>query len=151
MWRALCTACSPRISGHTDLPSPIPSSDLSPAVSYECPASEDTGSNIGYGSRSLTDLTARFTVRADDGHAPPLGLSGKPFRLTLILPSSLVRFPALNPIKPQCPPLVCSPANSLKFHPCECTPQVARLSPTLRHSRLPRSLQHQAGIVYGVD
>jgi hypothetical protein len=151
LWRALCTACSPGISGHTDLPSPIPSSDLSPAVSHECPAFEKAGRNMRHGSRSLTDLTARLTVRADDGHAPPLGLSGKPFRLTLILPSSLVRFPALNPIKPQCPPLVCSPANSLKFHPCGRTPQVARLTPTLRHRRLPRSLRHQAGIVYGVD
>ncbi len=151
MWRALCTACSPGISGHTDLPSPIPSSDLSPAVSHECPAIEITGSNMRYGSRSLTDLTARLTVRADDGHAPPLGLSGKLFKLTLILPSSLVRFPALNPIEPQCPPLVCSPANSLKFHPRGRTPQAARLTSTLRHSRLPRSRQHQAGIVYGVD
>jgi hypothetical protein len=43
---------------------------------------------------------------------PPLSLSGKPFRLTLILLSALVRCPALNPIKPQRPPLVCSPANS---------------------------------------
>ena len=151
MWRALCTACSPGNSGHTDLPSPTPSSDLSPAVSYECIWFENQTSNIGRGSRSLTDLTARLTVRAEDGHAPPLGLSGKPFRLTLTLPSSLVRFPALNPIEPQCPPLVCSPANSLKFHPCGRTPQVARLTPTLRHRELPRSSRHQAGIVYSVD
>ena len=148
MWRALCTACSPGISGHTDLPSPIPSSDLSPAVSHECPAFEKAGGNMRHGSRSLTDLTARLTVRADDGHAAPLSLSGKPFRLTLILLSFLVRFPALNPIEPQPPPLVCSPANSLKFQPCDRTPQAARLTPSLQHYSFPKKPQHQAGIVY---
>src|SRR3989338_3938679 len=86
---------------YTDLQSPIPSSTLSVAVSNECILSVDKISNIGYGSRSLTDLTARFTVRTDDGHAPPLSLSGKPVRLTVILLSLLVRFPALNPIEPQ--------------------------------------------------
>ncbi len=90
-------------------------------------------SNIGCRSRSLTDLTARFTVRADDGHATLLSLSGKPFRLTLILLSIPVRFPALVPIEPQPPLLVCSPANSLKFQPCGRTPQVAHLTPTFRH------------------
>ena len=90
---------------------------------------------MGYGSRSLTDLTARLTVRADDGHAPPLSLFGKPFRLTFILLSTLVRCPELNPIEPQRPPLVCSPANSLKFQPCGRTPQVVRLTPTLRHHK----------------
>ena len=147
----MCTACSPGNSGHTDLPLPVPSSSLSLAVSHECLPSEDASRNMRYGSRSLTDLTARLTVRAGDGHAPPLGLSGKPIRLTVKLPSSLVRFPALNPIEPQYPPLVCSPANSLKFHPCGRTPQVARLTPTLRHRGLPRSLRHQTGIVYSVD
>jgi hypothetical protein len=147
----LCTACSPGHSGHTDLPSPTPSSGLSPAVSYECLCFGKHSSNIRCGSRSLTHLSARLTVRADDGHAPPLGLSGKPFRLTINLPSALVRFPALNPIEPQCTPLVCSPANSLKFQPCGRSPQVARLTPTLRHGILPRSMPHQAGIVYGVD
>ena len=106
------------------------------------------GSNIGFGSRSLTDLTARLTVRADDGHAPPLSLSGKPFRLTFILLSIPVRFPALDPIEPQPPPLVCSPANSLKFHPCGRTPQVARLTSSLRHCRPSKGHQHQRGIVY---
>ena len=47
------------------------------------------------------DLTARLKVRADDGHATPLSLSGKPVRMTFILLSTLVRFPAFNPIKPQ--------------------------------------------------
>ena len=65
-------------------------------------------------------------ARADDGHAALLSLSGKPFRLTFILLSSMVRFLALNRIKPQHPLLVCSPANSLKFHPCERTSQAAR-------------------------
>ena len=50
-----------------------------------------------------------FTARTDDGHAAPLSLSGKPFRLTLILLSSLVRFLALNPIEPQPPLLVVLP------------------------------------------
>ncbi len=89
------------------------------------------------GSRSLTDLTARLKVRADDGHATPLSLFGKPFRMTFILLSTLVRCSALNPIKPQPPPIVCSPANSLKFQPCGRTPQVARLTPTLQHCKLP--------------
>ena len=96
--------------------------------------------NIGCGSRSLTDLTARLTVRADDCHAPPLSLFGKPFRLTFIMLSPLVRCPALNPIEPQRPPLVCSPANSLKFQPCDRTSHVARLTPTLRHHIPPRGM-----------
>ncbi len=44
------------------------------------------GSNGGYRSRSLPDLTGHLTARADDGHAPPLGLSSKAFNLTFILP-----------------------------------------------------------------
>ena len=140
MWQALCVACSPGNSGHTDLPLPTPSSALSAAVFYECTISDETVCNIKCGSRSLTDLTARLTVRADDGHAPPLSLFGKPFRLTFILLSFLVRCPALNPIEPQRPPLVCSPANSLKFQPCDRTSQVARLTPTLRHYIPPRGM-----------
>lgn len=42
-----------------------------------------------------------FTPRTDDGHAPPLSLSGKTFSLTFILLSLLVRCLALNRIKPQ--------------------------------------------------
>ena len=56
-----------------------------------------------------------YTARTDDGHAPPLSLSGKTISLTFILLSPLVRFLALSRIKPQPPPLVCSPANSLKY------------------------------------
>ncbi len=53
-------------------------------------------SNCEYRSRSLPDLTGHLTARAGGGHALPLGSSGKPFRLTIILPSPLVRFSALN-------------------------------------------------------
>lgn len=53
-------------------------------------------------------------ARAVGGHATPLGLSGKPFRLTIILPSAQVRFPALNPIEPQVPPLVVPPRQFLQ-------------------------------------
>ena len=88
--------------------------------------------NCERGSCSLPDLTGHLTARADDGHAPPLGVSGKVFSLTFILPSPLVRFPALNPIKPHTPPLVYSPANSFKFQPCDRTPQAAGLTPSLR-------------------
>ena len=81
---------------------------------------------MGRGSRSLPDLTGRLTARADDGHAPLLSVSGKVFSLTFttgrdgisrhdFLLSPLVRFLALSRIKPQPPPLVCSPANSLKY------------------------------------
>ena len=68
---------------------------------------------MGHGSRSLPDLTGRLTVRADDGHAPPLGASGKVVNLAFILPSPLVRFPALNPIKPQAPPVAVLPRQFL--------------------------------------
>jgi hypothetical protein len=70
-------------------------------------------------------LSVIIISRDDDGHAPPLSLSGKTFSLTFILLSPLVRFLALNRIKPQPPPLVCSPANS------------GRRSPYSLHLRLP--------------
>src|SRR3989338_1245442 len=58
--------------------------------------SVELGSNCEYRSRSLRDLTRHLTARADGGHAPPLGLLSKVFSLAFILPSLLVRFPALN-------------------------------------------------------
>jgi hypothetical protein len=64
-------------------------------------------------SRSLPDLTGHLTARADGGHATPLGSSVKPFRLNFILPSPLVRFPALNSIKPHAAPLVVLPRQFL--------------------------------------
>ena len=129
----LSPACRPRDSDHTDLTLTAPSSHLSRAVFYECIYSEEQISNIKCGSRSLPDLTGHLAARADVGHAIPLSASGKSFRLTIIVLSPLVRFPALSPIKPQTTPLVCSPANSFKFQPCDRTPQVARLTASLRH------------------
>ena len=58
-------------------------------------------------------LTGHLTARADDGHALPLGSSGKPFRLSIILPSLLVRFSVLNWIKPHAAPLVVLPRQFL--------------------------------------
>ncbi len=95
-------------------------------------ADKDCHSNIECGSCSLPDLTGHLTARTDDGHALLLSLSGKVFSLTFILLSPLVRFLALNPIKPQPPPLVCSPANSFKFQPCDRTPQATHLTVSLR-------------------
>ena len=46
--------------------------------------------------RASQFLTGHLTARADDGHALPLGLLGKAFNLTFILPSPLVRFSVLN-------------------------------------------------------
>ncbi len=60
-----------------------------------CPIAKLDG-NCKYRSRSLPDLTGHLTARADDGHALPLGLLGKAFNLTFILPSLLVRFSVLN-------------------------------------------------------
>ncbi len=76
--------------------------------------SKEVVSNYKCRSRSLPDLTGHLTARADDGHAPPLGSSSKPFRLTFILPSPLVRFSALNWIKPHAAPLVVLPRQFLK-------------------------------------
>ena len=47
--------------------------------------------NYGCGSRPLPELTGRFIVRADDDHTTPLSVSGKPFGLSIILLSALVR------------------------------------------------------------
>jgi len=69
--------------------------------------------NCGCGSRSLPDLTGHLTARADDGHALPLGSSGKTFNLTFILPSPLVRFSVLNRIKPHAAPVVVLPRQFL--------------------------------------
>ncbi len=93
---------------------------------------------------NLPDLTGQFTPRADGRHAPPLGSSGKIFSLTFILPSPLVMFPTLGSIKPQHPPLVCSPVNCFKFQPCDRTPQAADLTLTLRYCKRSRHLQHQS-------
>ncbi len=110
---ALYAACSPGDSGHTDLALPVPSSVLSTAVPFECPSPGGLSSNKGRGSRSLPDLTGHLTARADAGHAPPLSASAKIVSLSVILLSPLVRFPALNPIKPQHPPLVVLPRQFL--------------------------------------
>ena len=69
--------------------------------------------NYGCGSRPLPELTGRFIVRADDDHTTPLSVSGKPFRLSIILLSPLVSCLGLYPIKPQPPPLVVRPR---QFH-----------------------------------
>ena len=64
--------------------------NVTTAVSIECsPKLED--SNYGCGSRPLPELTGRFIVRADDDHTTPLSASRKPFRLSIILLSALVR------------------------------------------------------------
>ena len=76
------------------------------------PSKEAVG-NCKRRSRSLPDLTGHLTARADDGHAPPLGLLSKTFNLTFILPSPLVRFSALNWIKPHAAPLVVLPRQFL--------------------------------------
>jgi hypothetical protein len=60
------------------------------AVSIECSPRLGDG-NYGCGSRPLPELTGRFIVRADDDHTTPLSVSGKPFRLSIILLSALVR------------------------------------------------------------
>ncbi len=70
-------------------------------------------SNSRYRSRSLPDLTGHLTARADGGHAPPLGSSGKLFKLTFTVPSPLVRFSALNSIKPHAAPVVVLPRQFL--------------------------------------
>ncbi len=124
---------------------------LSRAVLPVCSLSEKNDSNWMRRSRSLSDLTEHLMARADGGHAPPLSVSSTPFRRTFILLSLLVRFPAYNPIKPQHPPLVCSPANSFKFQPCDHTSQAACSTSSLRHCILPKNMQHQAGSVYGWD
>eukprot|EP00831_Metopus_contortus_P079428 TRINITY_DN78_c0_g1_i9.p2 TRINITY_DN78_c0_g1~~TRINITY_DN78_c0_g1_i9.p2 ORF type:complete len:243 (+),score=-28.54 TRINITY_DN78_c0_g1_i9:474-1202(+) len=83
--------------------------------SRQCPQpSGDAAGNCRCGSRSLPDLTGCFTVRTDDGHAPPLSQSCKTFRLTIIQLSYPVRCPALNPIKPQAPPVVVLPRQFLQ-------------------------------------
>ena len=60
------------------------------AVPIECSPKLENG-NYGIGSRPLPELTGRFIVRADDDHTTPLSASGKPFRLSIILLSALVR------------------------------------------------------------
>ena len=64
--------------------------NVATAVSIEC-SSKLKNSNYRRGSRPLPELTGRFIVRADDDHTTPLSVSGKPFRLSIILLSALVR------------------------------------------------------------
>src|SRR4029450_2163163 len=122
--------------GHDDLTSSPPSSELTPAVSYESPPL--CAGNIGQGLRSLRDLTQHLTTRADDNHAPPV--TNVPEGKTLSLERSLgcqalVRFFALLRIKPHAPPLVRAPVNSFEFQPCGRTPQAECLMRLLQHSR----------------
>ena len=79
-----------------------------------CSIRRSVVSNNRYGSRSLPDLTGHLRARAGDGHAPPLSLSGNPFRMTFILLSPLVRFSVLYKIKPHAAPLVVRPRQFLK-------------------------------------
>ncbi len=131
LYLALQLACGPGDSGHTDLPWPAPSSAYR-RRSPQC-AQLKAGSNGGYGSRSLPDLTGHLTARTGDGHAPPLSSPGKTFNLAFILLSPPVRFPALLQLNRKLHPLWCSPANSFKFQPCGRTPQAAGLTASLRH------------------
>eukprot|EP00827_Trimyema_finlayi_P005170 TRINITY_DN53_c0_g1_i1.p1 TRINITY_DN53_c0_g1~~TRINITY_DN53_c0_g1_i1.p1 ORF type:complete len:247 (-),score=-40.95 TRINITY_DN53_c0_g1_i1:1365-2105(-) len=120
--------------------------------SRQCPQpSGDAAGNCRRGSRSLPDLTGCFTVRTDDGHAPPLSQSCKTFRLTIIQLSYPVRCPALIQLNRRLHLLWCSPANSFKFQPCDRTSQVVRFTISLRrisNAWLPTHLTH---IVYGWD
>src|SRR5699024_6563579 len=106
---------SPRHKGHDDLTSSPPSSELTPAVSYESPPSR--AGNIGQGLRSLRDLTQHLTTRADDNHAPPVHQCTK--RPTSLQASgvshALVRFFALHIITPHALPLVRALINSFEF------------------------------------
>src|SRR5665647_2642341 len=67
---AIVACVKPRHKGHDDLTSSPPSSELTPAVSYESPPLR--AGNIERGLRSLRDLTQHLTTRADDNHAPPV-------------------------------------------------------------------------------
>ncbi len=74
---------------------------------------KEPSSNCGYRSCSLPHLRGHLTARADGGHALPLGSLSKTFNLTFILPSLLVRFSALNWIKPHIPLVVVLPRQFL--------------------------------------
>ena len=141
---ALPRACSPGYSGCTHLTWPAPSS-LLPRQSTYCSC------KYVYGSRLLPDLTDHLTTQADVGHASPLSVSGKPFRLTFILLSLLVRFTVSDLIEPHASPLVCPPANFFKFRPCGYTPQVAYSSTSLQHCILTRRTQCLVSSVYCRD
>ena len=86
-----------------------------------------------YGSRLLPDLTGHLTTQAEVGHASPLSVSGKPFRLTFILLSVLVRFTVQILIEPHASLVVYLPAYSFKFQPCDHTSQVAHSAASLQH------------------
>ena len=107
--------------------------------------------NYTHGSRLLPDLTDHFTTQADVGHASPLSVSGKPFRLTFILLSLLVRFTVQNLIEPHASLVVCLPANSFKFRSCDYTSQVAHSSPSLQHRILPKRARCLVSSVYCQD
>src|SRR5699024_629678 len=123
-----------RHKGHDDMTSSPPSSELTPAVSYEFPPSR--AGNIERGLRSLRDLTQHLTTRADDNHAPPVHQPQREHLFPSVsgVCQTLVRFFALHRIKPHAPPLVRAPVNSFEFHSCERTPQVGYLSLSLSHS-----------------
>jgi|GEM_PF-5311541 len=58
--RPLYATCSPGDSGHTDLPSPSPSSCLTQAVPTECFISGEMNRNCQQGSRSFPDRRSAF-------------------------------------------------------------------------------------------
>src|SRR5690606_41527190 len=102
-------------TGHDDLTSSPPASELTPAVSHASPALP--AGNIGQGLRSLRDLTQHLTTRADDSHAPPVPDARRhpPSLEDYRRCQTQVRFFALHRINPHAPPLVRAPVNSFEF------------------------------------
>jgi hypothetical protein len=104
------------------------------AVPPECPTLLD--GNRRQGLRSLWHLSRHLTARADDNHAAPTWepLLECPSPDTSPTFQARVRSLAYHRIKPHVPPLVRAPVNSFEFHSCERTPQVERLSLSLRRA-----------------
>src|SRR6202044_3837797 len=100
----------PRYKGHEDLTSSPPSSELTPAVSYESPALP--AGNIGRGLRSLRDLTHELTTAM---HHLCRTLTDTISLRLFPACQTLVRFFALLRIKQHAPPLVRAPVNSFEF------------------------------------
>ena len=147
--------CSPKLKGHADLTSSLPSSGFQrQSLQFLAPLPQGKG-DVTTDDRGCARYRTQPDISRHELTTAMHHLSLNSRRHPQISKrfsgcQTLVRFFALHRIKPHTPPLVRAPVNSFEFHTCVRTPQAEHLTRWLRHrgGRFPR---HLVFIVYGQD